>query len=88
MNQGAVIDRQTYLCIAKLTAILRVATGLDRSHKEKFKDIVAVHRGEELILTVNTSYDITLEKGLFTPRAAFFEEIFSITPVIKQKRIM
>lgn len=86
MNKGAVIDRETYLCIAKLTAILRLATGLDRSHKEKFRDIVAVHRGDELILTVNTTYDITLERGLFASRAVFFEEIFNITPVIKQKR--
>ena len=79
-------DRQTYLTVAKLTAILRVAVGLDRSHKEKFRDITASLRDRELLLTVNTSSDITLEKGLFSTRAVFFEEIFNVTPVIKRKR--
>ena len=78
-------DRQTYLTVAKLTAILRVAVGLDRSHKEKFRDITASLRDRELLLTVNTSSDITLEKGLFSTRAVFFEEIFNVTPVIKRK---
>lgn len=80
------LDTQAYLIVAKLTAILRVATGLDRSHKEKFRNISAVLRDRELVLTVDTAYDITLEKGLFAARAAFFEEVFNIAPVIKRKR--
>ena len=80
------LDKQSYLIAAKLTAILRVASGLDRSHKEKFRNIVATLRDRELVLTVDTPYDITLEKGLFASRAKFFEEIFEITPVIKRKR--
>ncbi len=80
------LDTQAYLTAAKLTAILRIASGLDRSHKEKFRNITATLRERELILTVDTTYDITLEKGLFSSRARFFEEIFEITPVIKRKR--
>ena len=30
--------------------------------------------------------DITVEKGLFEHRATFFEEVFSVRPVIKQKK--
>ena len=80
------LDRTDYLVMAKLTAILRIANGLDRSHKQKFSDIKAVHKGNELIITVDTSEDITVEKGLFEHRAAFFEEVFSVRPVIKQKK--
>lgn len=36
---GSLLDREEYLIIAKLTAILRVANALDRSHKQKIKDI-------------------------------------------------
>lgn len=79
-------DRSDYLVMAKLTAILRIANGLDRSHKQKFSDIKAVHKGSEFIITVDTSEDITVEKGLFEHRAAFFEEVFSVRPVIKQKK--
>ena len=42
----------------------------------------------ELIITVDTKADITLEKGLFTNRAAFFEEVYGIKPVIRQKKML
>lgn len=75
-----------YLTVAKLTAILRVANGLDRSHKQKFKDVRTVLKEGNLVITVDTDEDITLEKGLFQARADFFEEVFSVCPVIKQKK--
>ncbi len=86
IGQHMDIDQPTYLIIAKLTAILRVANGLDRSHKQKFKEFKAVLKEEKLVLTVDTVEDITLEKGLFEMRANFFEEVYSIRPVIRQKR--
>ena len=79
------IDRDAYLTIAKLTAILKIANGLDRSHKQKFKDVRAVLKERELIITVDDSVDITLEKGLFTRRSVFFEEVYSVRPVIRQR---
>ena len=81
------LPRQDYLRIAKLTAILRLANGLDRTHKQKFKDIKAVIIGKELVITIDNRADITLEKGLFKNRAAFFEEVFGIKPVIRQKKL-
>ena len=80
------LDRNSYLTIAKLTAILRLANGLDRSHKQKFDDIRVSVREETLLITVGEDVDITLEKGLYTERADFFEEIFGIRPVIRQRR--
>lgn len=86
LHRASSLDKQAYLTVAKLTAILRIANGLDRSHKQKFKNIKAVLRERELILTVDTKEDITLEKGLFENRAQFFEEVFNVQPVIKRKR--
>ncbi len=80
------LDPASYLVIAKLAAILKLAAALDKSHKEKFKNISATLRGTVLNLTVDTDDDITLEKGSFDDKAAFFEEIFSITPLIKKKK--
>lgn len=81
------LDRESYLIMAKLTAILRVANGLDRSHKQKFHNIRVSLKESILTITVDTMEDITVEKGLFDRRADFFEEVFSVRPVIKQKRI-
>ena len=80
-------DNDAYLRIAKLTAILRLANGLDRSHKQKFGNIRISLRGDELAITVDTNEDITLEKGLFGARADFFREVYNIRPVIKRKRV-
>ncbi len=85
MAANGTIDRTAYLTIAKLTAILKIANGLDRSHKQKFKNVKTVLKEERLIITVDASVDITLEKGLFTRRADFFEEVYSVKPVIRQK---
>jgi len=78
------ISGEQYLRIAKLTAILRVANGLDRSHKQKFKHIKAVIKDKDFIINVHTDKDITLEKGLLRERANFFEEVFFLKPVIMQ----
>ncbi len=86
LSENENIDHAVYLVIAKLTAILRVANGLDRSHKQKFKNIRAQLKDQELLLSVDSPADITLEKGLFRNRADFFEEVFSVRPVISKKR--
>lgn len=80
------LDQRSYLIIAKLTAILRIANGMDRSHKQKFRDVKMILKDQKLDITVDTEDDIELERGLFKERADFFEEVFSVRPVIKQKR--
>ena len=88
LGKTTTLDRKSYLVIAKLTAILRVANGLDRSHKEKFRNVSVGLQKDELIITVKTNTDITLEQGLFEHKAQFFEEVYSIKPVIRQKRVI
>ena len=88
LGKTTTLDRKSYLVIAKLTAILRVANGLDRSHKEKFRNVSVGLQKDELIITVKTNTDITLEQGLFEHKAQFFEEVYSIRPVIRQKRVI
>ena len=79
-------DQDTYLTVAKLTAILRLASSLDRSHKQKFKDLKAVLRDNELYLSAVTTEDISLELSYFAAQAEFFQEVFSVTPVIRQRK--
>jgi exopolyphosphatase/guanosine-5'-triphosphate,3'-diphosphate pyrophosphatase len=80
------LDRESYLVVAKLTAILRLANSLDRSHKQKFKGVKAALRDNELILTVDTREDTSLEKRAFELNEKFFMEVYSIKPVLKQKK--
>lgn len=85
-NSGTELDRESYLVVAKLTAIIRLANSMDRSHKQKMNGVKAVLKDNELILSVDTQEDITLESGFFHRRSEFFREVFSVTPVLKQKK--
>lgn len=84
---GQSMNREAFLVIAKLTAILRLANSLDRSHKQKLKGFKAALKENQLILTVDTQADITLEKGFFEANSDFFKEVFSVEPVLKQRKI-
>lgn len=86
LSKNSSLDKEAYLVMAKLTAILRIANGLDRSHKQKFKNAKITLKDRELIFQVDTQEDITLEKGLFASRSKFFEEVYNLRPVIKQKK--
>ncbi len=82
------LTEKDFMLIMKLTAILRVANALDRSHKQKFSEVRILVKDGELQIHVDTSEDITLEKGLFPPKADYFEEVFHIRPVIRQKKTL
>ncbi len=80
------LDRKNYLVVAKLTAILRLCNSLDRSHKQKLKGLKATLNDNELVLTIDSQEDVTLERGYFDMSAEFFREMFSVTPVLRLKK--
>ena len=46
-----------------------------------------MRKGKELIITVESDQDITLEISLFEKTAKYFNEILGVKPVLKQKRV-
>lgn len=75
-----------YLNIAKLSAILKLASILDRSHKHKFKNIEVQLKESVLVIMTDTLEDITLEKSLLSKKSEFFKEIFGVKPKLKRKK--
>lgn len=67
----------------KLTAILRVATGLARNTQKTVESISVQLKDKELVIRVSAKDKMLLEKGLFRERTDTFEEAFGITPVLK-----
>lgn len=80
------LDEKDHMKVAKLTAMLKLSNGLDRSHKMKFENVKISVNGSDLLINIETDKDITLEKGLFQNRADFFREIYNLNPKIKQSR--
>lgn len=83
---AGMMDHGDYVRMLKMAAILRLANGMDRSHMQRIQDIRVTIKGSELKILANTIYDITLEEGLMDNRARFFEQIFGLRPVLRQKR--
>ena len=82
------VDEESYMVIAKLSAILKVSNAMDRSHKQKFKNVKVTQRDKQLIITIEAGDDILLEKGLFAAKSDAFERVFSIKPIIREKRAL
>lgn len=85
-EDGPGIDRNSYLLVAKLTAILRLANAMDRSHYQKVKALRVVLKEQELQMIIDSSQDISLELGMLRDKVKFFEEVFGICLVLKRKR--
>ena len=75
-----------YQLVAKLSAILRIANALDRSHRQKCAGASASLKDDELIISVTTNEDLSLEKITLEERSSFFEEVFSIHPVLHVRK--
>ena len=82
------LTEEAYLTVGKISQILRLANALDRSHQQKIKDMKAAVKGRQLIVTVSATEDIGLEKMIFESKADAFERIYSIRPMIKEKRML
>lgn len=80
------VSREEYLVIAKLTAILRAANALDRSHHQRIKEINVTIREDELVLSTYCDEDLTLERATLEEKDSLFEEVFHLKPVLHQKR--
>ncbi len=87
LASGSLLERAEYMTIMKLTAILRLANALDRSHKQKIKDIrVTVKDDHTMQILADTAEDLTLEQVLFQEKSELFEEVYSIRPILKARK--
>ena len=79
------LNPDDFMLVAQLAAIMRLANCLDQSYRQKMKSLRIARKDAELVLTVETDEDYTLEKGIFLENVSFFEEIFGLRPVLKLK---
>lgn len=86
LAKDTLIDRNAYLVLSKLTALFRVADGICRSSRAKIKDISVNIKESELVINADCDETLILERGFFDRKAEFFEEVFSVKPVLKHKK--
>jgi exopolyphosphatase/guanosine-5'-triphosphate,3'-diphosphate pyrophosphatase len=80
------LNKEEYIMVAKLSAILEVADILDRNHRDKISEVEVSLKDKILVITTDTMEDITLEKSLLNKKSSFFAEVYGVTPKIKRKK--
>ncbi|MCR5626811.1 MAG: exopolyphosphatase [Lachnospiraceae bacterium] len=81
------LDADQSLRVIKLAAILHLSASLAQNPKKKYAKVMAALKDSELLITIQSKSDITLERGNFNNRADCFEEVFGIKPVLKYKGV-
>jgi len=76
------------LIVAKLSAIIRIADALDRSHKQKVMQMRVEWDSNRLIIKVETAQEMLLEEWTFEAKSEFFKIVFGVIPEIKIKKVM
>lgn len=81
-------SKEDSFTLQKLYAIMNLAGSLDQRYTYSFKDVRFRLQGrEELSVVIDTQDSLALEKGIFKEKAAVFEDVFAIRPVLKTVRI-
>ena len=86
LTKRHMLDHDTYLRIAKLTALFRVADGICRSHRPKISGVKMNLKDEELVISVDSTESIALEQGFFSRKSNLFEEMFAVKCRLKYKK--
>ena len=76
------------MSVSKLTAILRLAEALDKGHIKKFDNIDVKIKNNTLTIGISTLKNTQIEEWSFGIKSKYFEEVFGMKAVIKNKRVM
>ena len=70
--------------VAKLAAIIRLADAMDRSYCQKVKGCSISISEQNLIISVQSKLDISLESWSFDRKSEFFEEVYGLQPILQR----
>jgi len=80
----AALTKEQQVIVAKLAAILRLADAIDRSHRQKVTIKSVTLKPDEMIITVCSNEDISLEEWTFADKAHFFEDVFGVRAILRK----
>lgn len=72
------LPREQRLVVQKLSALLRVADALDRSHLQRVRDFSVERSDGRLTLTIRDVEDLTIERLAIREKGGLFEDIFGL----------
>lgn len=73
------------LALSKLAAIFRMANALDKSHRQKLKELKVTVEDDRVQFKAKASADTLLEQWAFSEAAKVFQEVFGLSPELSIK---
>lgn len=73
------------LSLSKLAAIFRMANALDKSHRQKLKELKVTVEEDRVQFKAKASGDTLLEQWAFSEAAKVFQEVFGLSPELSIK---
>jgi exopolyphosphatase/guanosine-5'-triphosphate,3'-diphosphate pyrophosphatase len=81
----AALTPEQQVTTAKLSAIIRLADAVDRSHRQKAVVKAISLKGDEMTIKVDAVDDISLEEWTFADKVDFFENVFGIRAILERQ---
>lgn len=81
-EQFQILSRKDRMTILKLTAILRIADALDRSHGKSFSSFSIERQVSSIIIRTVGSKNVALERAALTEKGDLFESVFGYKIVL------
>ena len=80
------LGNKNQVITSMLTAILRLADAMDKSHSQKISNVKIRTQDKEMIVRGDAKVDTLLEEWTFEVKGEFFREVFGINPQLKIRR--
>lgn len=81
------VPSQHLITVARLSAILKLASALDYSSSGKMQMLKTSIKNKRFVISITATEDITLEKWEFGNMTDFFEEVYGLLPELKMEQI-
>lgn len=78
------VPRDMVAIVAKLAALVRLADAMDRSYLQKIRSCNITAKDNILKIQVASKVDLALELWTFEDKAAFFEEVYGMKPILER----
>lgn len=82
MESFQILARSDRMCILKLTAIVRIADAMDRSHGQTLSDLNIQLKNESLVIRIKNSKNVALERIALSEKSDLFESVFGYKVIL------
>ena len=76
------LPRSSRMTILKLTAIIRIADAIDRSHTQKFTELKIAKQRDSLLVYTGNRHNTVLERQALGEKGGMFESVFGYKVIL------